>query len=442
MHPPLRSVISDDQLPEKVDVVVVGGGIAGVSALRELALRGTSAALIEKGSVGAEQSCRNWGWVRQQNRDERELPLSILSLSIWDQLASATGADPGFRRAGLLYGTNDEESLEAWASWAEMAKGYGVDSRVLTGAQLSDLLPGNSRTWIGGIHSPTDGRAEPELAAPIIAQDAQRHGATIHQNCAARELEFTAGRISGIVTERGPIRCGAVLIAGGAWTGMFLRHHGLTFLQAGVKSTSFFTNPAPEVTDGGVAMRDVTFRRRLDGGYTVGISGYGQLSFSPWGILQVRPFWKTFMKRHKGLTYRIGSDFFNGPEAICRWQADGVSPFEKTRILDPKPDAKLIERGLRGIKSAYPQLSDVSVARSWGGFVDITPDAIPVIAPVIAKPGLFISAGFSGHGFGVGPGAGRLAAELVRGDKPSVDPKPFRYERMIDGTDLGAMGMM
>ena len=81
-------------------------------------------------------------------------------------------------------------------------------------------------------------------------------------------------------------------------------------------------------------------------------------------------------------------------------------------------------------------------AGPWGGMVDCTPDAIPVIGPVLSRPGVYISAGHTGHGFGIGPAAGRLAADLIRGDTPSVDPRPFRYERMIDGSDLGSMGMM
>ena len=76
------------------------------------------------------------------------------------------------------------------------------------------------------------------------------------------------------------------------------------------------------------------------------------------------------------------------------------------------------------------------MAESWAGMIDATPDAVPVISPVDSLPGLHIATGFSGHGFGIGPGAGRLAADLVSGAPPVVDPYPFRYSRMIDGTKL------
>jgi glycine/D-amino acid oxidase-like deaminating enzyme len=442
MTPALHKIAGDASLPQSADVVVIGGGIAGVAAARELAKRGTSVVLIEKGLIGAEQSCRNWGWCRQQNRDERELPLSIIALRIWDTLRQETGADLGFRRTGLVYASDDEEDIARWDAWGHMARGYDVDTRMCSSAEIRGLLPGHARTWKGGVYSPTDGRAEPSIAAPILAQSARTAGASLHQECAARELEFSAGRVSAVVTEHGTIRCQAVLVAGGAWTGMFLRHHGVPFLQASIQSTSFATKPAPDILSGGLAMPDLSLRRRLDGGYTVGLSGFGKLHLSPMGLRQWRPFWPTFRQRRNKLSFAASGMFFNGPDALQSWKADTVSPFEKNRILSPGPDKRLLRQGYGGIQEAYPALQGVQIDQAWGGMIDCTPDAIPVIAPVKSKPGLFVSSGFSGHGFGLGPGAGQLAADLVLGDKPRVDPEPFRYERMIDGTDLGDMGMM
>ena len=106
------------------------------------------------------------------------------------------------------------------------------------------------------------------------------------------------------------------------------------------------------------------------------------------------------------------------------------------RIIDPEPDMAMLDRGMTELKEAFPALKDVAVARAWSGLIDHTPDQIPVISEVDSMPGFFLSTGYSGHGFGIGPGAGRLAADIVAGDKPIVDPTAFRYSRMIDGTKL------
>ena len=442
MSPPLTRIPSNEKLPDAADVVVIGAGIAGSAAAYALARKGISVALIDKGDVGGEQSSRNWGWCRQQHRDLRELPLAQKSLALWGELAAELGVDPGFRRTGLLYVTTRPADFAIWEAWTLKARDYQMHSHVLSAAEAKAMTPGSTADWIGGIHSPSDGRAEPSLAGPAIAEGARRRGATIHQNCAARGLDIEAGKVAGVVTEKGRIKSRAVLIAGGAWTSMFCRHHGLRLPQAGVRSTSFFTHAAPEVVDGGLSMPDVTIRRRLDGGYTVGLSGRGLLELSPQGLLYARQFWPTFRKRRNLLSISIGRSFFDGPEGLQRWTLDDISPFERVRMLDPPANPAMIEMGLKRLATNYPALANLQVAASWGGLIDSTPDGIPVISAVDPMPGLFMSTGFTGHGFGIGPAAGQLAADLIAGDPPIVDPHPFRYRRMIDGTDLGAPGIL
>src|SRR6187399_909801 len=98
MSQPLRLLETSPNLPARADVVVIGGGIIGVFTAYYLARRGVSVAVVEKGRIGAEQSSRNWGWCRQQNRDARELPMATRSLALWDRMAGEIGADVGFRR--------------------------------------------------------------------------------------------------------------------------------------------------------------------------------------------------------------------------------------------------------------------------------------------------------------------------------------------------------
>lgn len=436
-------VSSSPRPPAQADLVIIGGGIVGVFAALYAVKAGHSVALVEKGVVGGEQSSRNWGWVRQQNRDPREIPMAMESLAMWEALGAETNEDTGFQRKGLIYVTKDPATLAMWERWGGIAKPFGVDTRMLSAAEAKSMATGTADAWIGGVYSPTDGKAEPSLAAPAIARAAMRLGATIVENCAARGLEMTAGRVSGVVTEHGTIRTSAVLLAGGAWASMFLRRHGVSLPQATIQSTSFRTAPLPEIVTGGLSTPKFTLRRRLDGGYTIGLSGRGRLELTPQGIRYARNFWPMFMDRRDKLAIRVGGSFFEGPESMRSWSLDSVSPFERTRMLDPAPLQSLIDEAIVAMGETYPELKgQIRVAQSWGGAIDWTPDGIPVIAPIAKIPGLTVAAGFSGHGFGTGPSAGKLAADLVTSATPSIDPTPFRYERLVDGTKLTVPGMI
>ena len=102
------------------------------------------------------------------------------------------------------------------------------------------------------------------------------------------------------------------------------------------------------------------------------------------------------------------------------------------RTYDPPPYQPILDKAREAVTAAFPAFREMKVAESWGGVIDVTPDAVPVISGVDAVPGFFIATGFSGHGFGIGPGAGRLMAQLVMGETPVVDPTPFRFGRYAE----------
>ena len=433
MSPTIKPIASDAALPAQADVVIIGGGIVGAAAAYFLSKRGRSVALVEKGVVGGEQSSRNWGWCRQQNRDARELPLAIRSMELWDGFASEIGEDAGFRRCGLVYASNDPAQIAQWERWRETARQFGVETQMLTGAEASAKTTGTGRTWLGGVHSMTDGKAEPALAAPVLALGARKHGATIHQGCAARGLDVTNGTVTGVVTEKGTIRTQSVILAGGAWASGFCRHHGVVFPQASVRVTSLRTEVAPDWLDA-FYTPEIALTRRLDGSYTIAISGKGTLELTPQGIRFARQFMPMFIKRLKAVEFGIGSSFFNGPEALGGWSLDQETPFERIRVLDPAPNQKAITTLLERAHALVPALRTVAVRERWGSYIDSTPDGVPVISPTVGLKGLVLAAGLSGHGFGLGPGAGHLAADLATGDTPIVDPRPFRLARLLDGS--------
>ena len=426
----LDLVDGDEHLPEAADVVVIGAGIIGVSAAYHLAKAGHSVALLEKGVVAGEQSSRNWGWCRTFNRDEREIPLMRHSQALWDSLPAEIGADMGFRRNGLVYVTKDPKQLAAWRAWLDMAQPYQMGARMIDAAEAKSLTPGNEQDWIGGVVSPRDGRAEPAMAAPALARAARALRVTLHQNCAARGLDTQGGRIAGVFTEKGRIRTQAVVLSGGAWASMFLRRHGIRMPQSSVHSTIFATTPGRQVSPGPLNTPDFILTPLLDGGYLVAAKARGRLELTPAGIRYARDFLPALRKNWKMVELRFGRSFFEGPDALHgAWSFDRPTVFERMRVLEARPKAGIVEPALREIVAAYPELAGIQAARLWAGWIDSTPDEVPVISTVAALPGLVVAAGFSGHGFGIGPGAGRLAADLASGAPPIVDPAPFRLDR-------------
>ena len=227
MGPEVQPFSGDTVLPPRAEVVIIGGGIIGVSTALYLARQGVPTVLCEKGRIAGEQSSRNWGWVRKMGRDPREIPLIIESLRLWQGMSELVEGETGFRQAGILYACETDEELERRAAWLEHARPYQLDTRLLTQAEVAELLPGATRLPKGGLYTKSDGRAEPQKAAPAIARAARRAGAAILTGCAVRGIETQAGRVSAAVTEKGRIVCESVVLAGGAWSRLFCGSFGL-----------------------------------------------------------------------------------------------------------------------------------------------------------------------------------------------------------------------
>src|SRR5688500_19682358 len=119
MSPSLPRIRSEDKLPAAADAGVICGRIAGGSPAYFLAKLRPRVALLEKGYIGGEQSSRNWGWCRQQNRDVRDLPLATRALSLWEDMTRDIGRDLGFRRCGLYYATDKPQQLATWEAWGQ-----------------------------------------------------------------------------------------------------------------------------------------------------------------------------------------------------------------------------------------------------------------------------------------------------------------------------------
>lgn len=430
MPAPLLHIDTTPDLPESADVVVIGGGVVGTFTAYYLARRGVSVALVEKGRIGAEQSSRNWGWCRQQNRDARELPMATKSLDLWDRLKAEIGEDVGFRRCGLLYLSNDEAEIERWAKWRDFAAGEGVVTNVLSAAEAREHGRATGRAWKGGVFSPTDGIADTSRAVPVAALGVMKYGGTVHQFCAARGVELAGGRVCGVVTEKGTIRTRTVVMAGGAWASSFMRQLGIRFPQAAVRQSIMAVGPNVAGLPDAMYTAGISLTRRGEsGGYNLAISGRARVDPTPQQILFAREFVPMFAKRWRVLAPGGTEAWRAGHEGVKKWRLDRPTPMERMRILDPRPDPKLIAETHRRALEMLPALRETAITASWAGYVDSTPDGVPGIGEVTGVPGLVLAAGFSGHGFGIGPGAGHLIADIVSGAEPIVDPKPYHPDR-------------
>jgi len=430
MRAPLMRIETHSSLPASADVVVIGGGIVGTCAAYYLAKRGVDVVLLEKGQIGAEQSSRNWGWCRQQNRDARELPIATKSLDLWDRFAEEIGEDVGFRRCGLLYLSNSEAEIATWAKWRDFAATVGVTTHVLSAKEAAERGRATGKSWLGGVFSPSDGIAAPNKAAPVIARGVAKFGGTVVQNCAARGLETEAGRVSAVVTEKGTIRTKTVVMAGGAWASSFCNQLDIRFPQASVRSSILAVGPGIEGLPDALHTARVSVTKRSDGGYTLAISGRASVDLTPQQIRYGKAFLPMFQRRWKSLKPGTTEGLRSGHESLAKWALDKATPMERNRILDPKPDARLVAETYRRAGELLPALAGKPIAASWAGYIDSTPDGVPAIGEIPTLPGFILAAGFSGHGFGIGPGAGHLIADLITGAEPIVDPEDYRPERL------------
>lgn len=431
-------VTHDGPLPPVTDVVVLGGGVVGVMTAWHLADRGFKVLLCEKGRIAGEQSSRNWGWVRQQGRAYAELPIMVESLRLWKGLSQQLGEGLGFRQEGVVYLSRSEAEMASFAEWLEGAKDHGLDTRLLDRAEVARLIPGGAEPWIGAMHTPSDARAEPWTAVPLIARAAADKGVVIRENCAVRALDIAAGRVTGVITERGRVGCDQVVVAGGAWSSLFLRAHGVLIPQLAVKATVARTPPMPQVFAGNACDDRFAFRRRADGGYSLAPGALHDFFIGP-DAFRALPKYLGVLKRDWRSTFfhpaapRGYPDAWGTPR---RWSADGVSPFERIRVLNPAPNPKILAQIQDDFAAALPALGRPQIADAWAGMIDTMPDVVPVVDRVAAIPGLVVATGMSGHGFGIGPGMGRVIADLVAGRAVGHDLSRFRLERFTDGTPL------
>jgi glycine/D-amino acid oxidase-like deaminating enzyme len=213
--------------------------------------------------------------------------------------------------------------------------------------------------------------------------------------------------------------------------------------QLCVDGTAVQTAPLPEFFTGCAWDEQLGIRRRADGGYTLALGNRNGSYPGPDAFRHFRHYWPVLRTSRKTLDlhmgFPLGMSLTGYPDAWGTprtWQADQVSPFEKNRVLEPRANKKYVDMICDRFANRFPEIGKPEILSSWAGMIDVMPDIVPIVDRAPSIPGLIIATGMSGHGFGIGPGFGRVIARMVAGDAPEHDLHRFRFNRFSDGSKL------
>ncbi len=373
---------------QPTDVVIIGGGISGVAAAYELAGAGASVTLVEKGDLASMASGWTLAGVRQSGRDPAEIPLAVAAVKRWEQLAEALEADVEYRQDGNLRLARTEDEVPVIARLVDEGRSLGLPMEYLDGNDdVRRLAPALAPSILAASYCPTDGHANPLKVVRAFAEAAKRRGVTVSTGTEALAIAIDGGRVAGVQTPCGLLPADAVVVAAGVTSDRLLAPLGIRLPITVRHVSAIQTTPLPPLLKQvlGVANGDYAGRQQVDGRFRM--TGSGENWRWPSGALT----------------------------------ADAIQP--------PMGDvANVLDRAI----AVVPALAGARIARVWGGLIDMTPDALPVLERAPEIEGLVIAAGFSGHGFCLGPITGRIICELATGGQSSLPLAPFRRARFDD----------
>jgi sarcosine oxidase subunit beta len=366
----------------QADVAIVGGGIMGCATALFLQRKGKRAVILERNEVVGEASSLNGGGVRQQGRQLVELPLARRAVELWADLDELLGRPTGYRRVGNLMIARDDAEMEFLAAQGRAEADHGLVTELVDARQVEEMAPGLARgAFVGGKLCPTDGHTVPAQTSQAVAAAAREAGAQIHPHQRVIDVGVEQGRVSYIASAEIRVEAPVVLNAAGPW--------------------------APAISQ----LVDVylpIFPSRAQQHLTVPLE------------LQSRPFVITAAWDFGGCQHAEGGFQFGGGDVL---DDHGRITFSK-QTMDWR-----VEEIRRRAGKIFPALESAPLQRVWIGTFECTPDMMPIIGPVESPDGFFTCAGFSGHGFCLGPLMGQLMAEWIGDGQPSSDLSRFHYQR-------------
>ncbi|WP_284736088.1 NAD(P)/FAD-dependent oxidoreductase [Dongia deserti] len=363
----------------KSDVLVIGGGIAGCATALQLARRGWKVTLLERDQAGVRASGVNFGGVRQNGRDLRELPIAMRARAMWDELPSLIGFDGEFRATGNLRLVSDEDRAVQLDNFFTAATKQGLGLVWLERAELRARYPWLSGKPLRGVLCPNDGHANPRLVGPAFAFAAQESGATIIEHAEITEGWYANATFQLRALDNRTFAAPVLVNCAGAWAG---------------KIAGWFDEPVTLVPE----IPQVQVTEPL-----------------PYRIEPVLGF--------------VGGDFYLRQTLrgnILFGSGQGRATADALRS-QPLPES--MKRGAQIAIDFIPDLAHVPIIRTWTGVDGDTSDGVCVVGPSETHPGLFHAFGFNGHGFLLGPAVGAVVTELILDGGTSTDISGLAIDR-------------
>ena len=421
----------------EADVVIIGGGITGCAAAYHLAKRGKKVTVVEKGETAGEASGRNTGGVRVQGRNPAEFPFMLRCIKMWEGLEKELGADIGYVSGGNLLYVENEADMEEIERGGRLAKEHGVDSHVISPEETRKLVPGLTAPVLGGLYSPSDGHADPVRSTRAFEMAAREAGVEVLTNCAALDVQSRDGRVTSVQTDLGPIEAPWVVNAAGVWANYVGRKVGHRFPVRIIRQTQAITEPVSTRVMPFVRGPNSGFRQEPGGGiiFTRGYNHPRDYDVTRDTLDNIRVWFPQIIRHHKLVRFHVGRALFRSLHARLPLLSRIGRPWPLRSDVEPKVNRRTVDEGLKHLVDTLPWLKGVREERAWAGLIDLTPDMLPVFGKV-GPEGYIVAAGFSGHGFAMGPMSGKLISEMIVDGKPSINIDAFRPGRFAEGVPI------
>jgi sarcosine oxidase subunit beta len=376
-------------VPKTADVVIIGGGVMGASTAYHLALRGQkNVLLLEKDEFfGQEATGRCAGGVRFQFSTEVNVRLSLQSLPMLDRFKDETGQEINFRKCGYLFVLTKPEDVKTFRHSLELQQRLGVKTEWLDPDEIHRRLPlMRFEDALAGSFNAADGLVDPNSVVMGYVGAAQRLGAKCLNKVEVTGIQVAGGKITGVETDQGLISTPKVVDAAGPWAGIIGQMAGVAVPIQPIRRQLMTTTPLPEVPP--------DFPFVLDFAQSLYFHREGD------GILT------------------------------------GMSNNNEKAGFDQNVDEAFEMVNLEAAIARMPCLEKANLLSHWAGLYEVTPDAHPIYGKTPVD-GLYIVAGFSGHGFMHGPISGKLMTEYILDGKfQSLDVSMLDLARFTEGRQI------